>query len=170
MLNDCCRNSGGNAREWSIWFVSSVFLNVLHILGVTPATFCSPERSFSALCRLKTYLRSTMGQQRVLTSLLEVYGSQSIDKQQSLVADIFYSLWFTSETKKIIEKTTRRPHTPNASDLTIKVLLYIQRITSITWKKKTSNMIVSLIFSTVKMAKTAISFNVFYELIWYFYM
>jgi len=35
----------------------------------------------------------------------------SIDKQQSLiVADIFYFLCFTSETKEIIETTTRRPH------------------------------------------------------------
>ena len=40
------------------------FSNVVHILPVIPAT-CSAERSFSALRRLKTYLRSTMGQQRV---------------------------------------------------------------------------------------------------------
>ena len=74
-----------------------VFSNVLHILGVTPATFCSAERSFSALCRLKTYLRSTMGQRPVSNIV--------------------------------------------------------------------SNMIVSLLSLAVKMAKTAISFNVFYELI-----
>ena len=41
------------------------FSNVAHILAVIPATSCSAERSFSALRRLKTYLRSTMGQQRV---------------------------------------------------------------------------------------------------------
>ena len=41
------------------------FSNVAHILSVIPATSCSAERSFSALRRLKTYLRSTMGQQRV---------------------------------------------------------------------------------------------------------
>ena len=41
------------------------FSNVAHILAVIPATSCSTERSFSALRRLKTYLRSTMGQQRV---------------------------------------------------------------------------------------------------------
>ena len=42
-----------------------VFSNLVHILGVIPATLCSAERSFSALRRLKTYPRSTMGQQQV---------------------------------------------------------------------------------------------------------
>jgi len=41
------------------------FSNVVHILLVIPATLCSAERSFSALRRLKTYLRNNMGQQRV---------------------------------------------------------------------------------------------------------
>ena len=35
------------------------------ILAVIPATSCSAERSFSALRRLKTYLRNTMGQERI---------------------------------------------------------------------------------------------------------
>ena len=42
---------------------------VVHILAVIPATSCSAERSFSALRRVRTYLRNTMqltmGQQRV---------------------------------------------------------------------------------------------------------
>ena len=38
------------------------FSKMVHILAVIPATSCSAERSFSALRRLKTYLRSTMGQ------------------------------------------------------------------------------------------------------------
>ena len=37
----------------------------LQILSVIPATSCSAERSFSSLRRLKTYLRSTMGQERL---------------------------------------------------------------------------------------------------------
>ena len=41
------------------------FAKVLVILAVIPATSCSAERSFSALRRLKTYLRNTMGQERV---------------------------------------------------------------------------------------------------------
>ena len=43
-----------------------VFANVVHILGVIPATLhCVLQNDHSVpLCRLKTYLRSTMGQQR----------------------------------------------------------------------------------------------------------
>ena len=47
-----------------------VFSNVIHILGVIPATLCSAERSFSALRRLKTYLLSTMGNNASVTSRL----------------------------------------------------------------------------------------------------
>ena len=47
-----------------------VFSNVAHILGVIPATLCSAERSFSALRKLKTYLRSTMGNNASVTSHL----------------------------------------------------------------------------------------------------
>ena len=37
----------------------------LQIFSVIPATSCSAELSFSSLRRLKTYLRSTMGQERL---------------------------------------------------------------------------------------------------------
>ena len=47
-----------------------VFSNAVHILRVIPATLCSAERSFSALRRLKTYLRSTMGNNVSVTSHL----------------------------------------------------------------------------------------------------
>ena len=47
-----------------------VFSNVVHILGVIPATLCSAERSFSALRRLKTYLHSTMCNNVSVTSHL----------------------------------------------------------------------------------------------------
>ena len=43
----------------------SELLKALQILSVIPATSCSAERSFSSLRRLKTYLRSTMGQERL---------------------------------------------------------------------------------------------------------
>ena len=52
------RDSGCPARD------EFLVINVVDILAVIPATSCSAERSFSALCRLKTYLRDTMGQQR----------------------------------------------------------------------------------------------------------
>ena len=45
--------------------VLPLFWKVSRILAVIPATSCSAERSFSALLRMKTYLRSTMGQDRL---------------------------------------------------------------------------------------------------------
>ena len=38
---------------------------LMKIFAVIPATSCSAERSFSALRRLKTYLRNTMDQDRL---------------------------------------------------------------------------------------------------------
>ena len=39
--------------------------NVVQLVLLVPATSCTPERTFSVLCRLKTYLRSTMTQARL---------------------------------------------------------------------------------------------------------
>ena len=71
-LHDCFRNAGYNARELSttVFDMFPEFSNVVHILAVIPATSCSAERPFSALRRLKTYLPSTMGQQRVSNTAL----------------------------------------------------------------------------------------------------
>ena len=41
------------------------FSKVDQILATIPVTSCSSERSFSCLGRLKTYLRNTMGSERV---------------------------------------------------------------------------------------------------------
>lgn len=41
------------------------FWKVVHVLASIPVTSCSAERSFSCLRRLKTYLRNTMGNERV---------------------------------------------------------------------------------------------------------
>ncbi len=38
---------------------------VMKLVLIMPATNASSERSFSALCRVKTYLRSTMRQERL---------------------------------------------------------------------------------------------------------
>lgn len=45
--------------------VLPIFLKVATILSTIPATSCSAERSFSALRRIKTYLRNTMKQSRL---------------------------------------------------------------------------------------------------------
>ena len=69
------------------------FSSVLHILAVIPATSCSAERSFSGLRRLKTYLRSTMGQQRVsniaLINTEREYANSVVNKDMDRIIDIF---------------------------------------------------------------------------------
>ena len=45
-------------------------VNIMKLILVMPATNSTSERSFSALHRVKTYLRSTMGQQRLNDLLL----------------------------------------------------------------------------------------------------
>ena len=53
------------------------FAKVLKIYAVLPISSCEAERSFSALRRLKTYLRSSMGQNR-LTSLALMHIERNI--------------------------------------------------------------------------------------------
>ena len=50
--------------------IFSEVLKVLRLILVNPATNAISERSFSAMCRLKTYLRSTMGQTRLNAVML----------------------------------------------------------------------------------------------------
>ena len=69
------------------------FSKVVHILAVIPATSCSVERSFSALRRLKTYLRNTMGQQRVsnitLINIERAYANSVVSNDMDGIIDIF---------------------------------------------------------------------------------
>ena len=69
------------------------FSNVVRILAAIPATSCSAERSFSALRRLKTYLRSTMGQQRVsniaLINIERAYADSVVNHDMDCIIDIF---------------------------------------------------------------------------------
>ena len=57
-------------HENDLFDMLPVFPNAVHILGVIPFTLCSAERSFSVLHRLKTFLRSTMGNNVSVTSHL----------------------------------------------------------------------------------------------------
>ena len=63
----------------SLYEMTPEFSKVASILAVIPATSCSAERSFSGLRRLKTYLWSTMGQNR-LNSLAIVCIERSYGK------------------------------------------------------------------------------------------
>jgi len=54
-------------HENDLFVMLPEFASVVHILAVIPVTSCSAERSFSALRRLKTYLRSTRGSSVLVT-------------------------------------------------------------------------------------------------------
>lgn len=65
-------DSDGNAAELAEYFYQNdlhsllpILTQVVLILACIPATSCSAERSFSALRRLKSYLRNTMKQDRL---------------------------------------------------------------------------------------------------------
>ena len=62
-------------HENDLFDIFPVLSNAVHNLRVMPATFCSAERSFSALRRLKTYLRSTISNNvSVISHLLALKG------------------------------------------------------------------------------------------------
>lgn len=70
---------------------------LLSLLFTVPATSATPERTFSGLKRLKTYLRSTMSQKR-LTHLLLIHLNQNI-LNEILLDDIL---------KEFISRTAER--------------------------------------------------------------
>ena len=69
------------------------FVKVATILAVIPATLCSAERSFSRLRRLKTYLRSTIGEKRLcsiaLINIERGYANRVINEHMEKMIDIF---------------------------------------------------------------------------------
>ncbi|XP_050066136.1 52 kDa repressor of the inhibitor of the protein kinase-like [Aphis gossypii] len=70
---------------------ASMFPNIkclLTILSVIPITTASAERSFSSLKRIKTYLRSTMGQER-LNGLAMLHINKDIQVKPEEVLDVF---------------------------------------------------------------------------------
>ena len=80
-------------QENDLFDIFPEFSKVAHILAVIPATSCSAERSFSALRRMKTYLRSPMGQQRVsniaLINTERAYANSVVNDDMGRVIDIF---------------------------------------------------------------------------------
>ena len=73
--------------------VLPVVYKVFSILATIPATSCSAERSFSALRRLKTCLRSTMGQKRLnsiaLINVERAYANSTLKNDMEKIIDIF---------------------------------------------------------------------------------
>jgi hypothetical protein len=63
-------------------------LTAMHIFGTIPVTTCSCERSISTLRRLKTFMRSTMGEKRLRSlALLNVHREIKLDLDK--VIDLF---------------------------------------------------------------------------------
>ena len=55
----------------------------MRIFGTIPVTTCSCERSISTLRRLKTFMRSTMGQKRLTSlALLNVHREIILDREK----------------------------------------------------------------------------------------
>ena len=69
------------------------FAKALKILAVIPATSCSAERSISSLRRLKTYLRNSMGQERLSSlALLHIereYVNKVLKEDMAKMIDVF---------------------------------------------------------------------------------
>ena len=81
-------------HENDLFDIFPEFSKVVHIRAVIPATFCSAERSFSALRRLETYLRSTTwGQKRVsniaLINIKWAYANSVVNNDMDRIIDIF---------------------------------------------------------------------------------
>lgn len=78
-------------KETLVWCDPTYFPNIhtlLRIICTLPVTSCSCERSISGLKRLKTYLRSTMGQER-LNGLAMMHFHYEIDIDHDAVLDMF---------------------------------------------------------------------------------
>lgn len=73
--------------------VLPVFYKASSILATIPATSCSAERSFSGLRRVKTYLRSTMGQERLssisLLCMERAYTNRTLKNDMERIIDVF---------------------------------------------------------------------------------
>ena len=70
-----------------------VAYEVFSILATIPATSCSAERSFSTLRCLKTYLRSTMGHERLnsiaLINIERAYANKTLINDMERIIDTF---------------------------------------------------------------------------------
>ena len=73
--------------------VLPVFYKASSILATIPATSCSAERSFSGLRRVKTYFRSTMGQERLssisLLCMERAYTNRTLENDMDRIIDVF---------------------------------------------------------------------------------
>ena len=87
--------------------VRSMFTQVealLRFLLISPASSCTAERSFSALRRVKTWLRSTMGQERLNSLMLcHIHQDRLMDIDPNQIARVFIS----NGTRNIVSTRSR---------------------------------------------------------------
>ena len=78
-------------RENDLFDIFPEFSEVVHILAVIPATSCSAERSFSALRRLKTYLRNTNASAtlHLYINIERAYANSVVNNNMDRIIDIF---------------------------------------------------------------------------------
>ena len=78
-----------------LYDILPVLYKVASILATIPATSCSAERSFSALRRIKTFLRSTMGHERLssfaVINIERKYANKTMQNDMQRIIDIFGS-------------------------------------------------------------------------------
>jgi hypothetical protein len=88
-VDDVMSFFGKRSIEYRSMFSEVLKLSIL--LAVVPATSATAERSFSCLKRIKTWLRTTMGQSR-LNSLAVLHAHRHIEPQLDLVLNEFVQL------------------------------------------------------------------------------
>ena len=82
-------------KHFSSVNISSVFPNILTLLTIfltMPVTSCEGERSFSVLKRLKSWLRSTMGQSRLSSlTIIQIHSRELVKLSVENLINIFAS-------------------------------------------------------------------------------
>ena len=76
------------AEDTGVQSVLPELCKLMKIFWTLPITSCTAERSFSCLRRLKNYLRSTMGQER-LTALALLNIEKDIIPDIEKIVDVF---------------------------------------------------------------------------------
>ena len=75
-------SSAIEARACHVDIYPNVYI-LLTILGTLPVSTATSERSFSTMRRLKTYLRSSIGNERMAgLALLSIYKDRQIDREK----------------------------------------------------------------------------------------
>ena len=91
--NECCEEFLPELHSSGVLDMMPELTKVIEILRSIPATSCSSERSFSTLRRIKTYLRNTIGQDRLssiaLVNIEREYSNRVYNEDIDQIIDVF---------------------------------------------------------------------------------